>query len=208
MSDIYSYIQILLNWISLQNFFLIWMFFAVSNFLENVFPPWPGDMITVFGGFLTAQGSFGFIPLVTSTIFGNLAGGIIMYVFGSRVIHFIREHHFPLKSTFYSEEGLEETFQWFNRNSVVVVLLSRFSAGVRFFVSIVAGMTGMKLPSFLFYFTIAILVWSGMLISGGYYLGKNWDKVLEVLSVYNRVVGVIILLLVIAAVWRWKSREK
>jgi len=51
--------QILLEnfllWIVEQNILLIWLFFFFSNFLENVFPPWPGDTVTVFGGFLVAK---------------------------------------------------------------------------------------------------------------------------------------------------------
>ena len=197
-----------MNWISLQNFFLIWLFFAFSNLMENIFPPWPGDMITVFGGFLTAQKTFGIFPLISSTIAGNIAGALIMYKFGNKVIYFIRDHDFPFKSSFYSEKGLEDTFSWFNRNSVVVVLLSRFSAGVRFFVSIVAGMTGMKLHEFLFYFTLAISVWCSMLIGGGYYLGKNWNQVLEILSLYNKVIITLLFLAVAFAVVYRKIKRR
>jgi membrane protein DedA with SNARE-associated domain len=187
-----------LNWISLQDGFVIWIFFFFSNLLENVFPPWPGDTVTVFGGFLVANEdglnptSFGIMALASSTFFGNLAGAYLMLRFGHRFLNFIRRNKFPGTSSLIDDESIHRTFGWFKRNAILVVLISRFSAGIRFFVAIVAGMVGMNRYLFFSLFSIAVTLWCGLLIGGGYMLGSNWETVLEILNVYNRVILVLI----------------
>ncbi|MBE7411060.1 MAG: DedA family protein [Leptospiraceae bacterium] len=182
-----------LHWISEQNSILIWMFFFISNLTENIFPPWPGDTVTVIGGFLVAQKrNIGWGLILSSTFFGNLFGGFLMYKFGKTAIHWMHSNNFPFKKSIYNETNLQKTFDWFSNNNVWVIVLSRFSAGIRFFVSIVAGMSKMPISHFLFYFSIAIAIWCGLLIGGGFYLGKNWELILKILTIYNRVVMVAI----------------
>jgi membrane protein DedA with SNARE-associated domain len=193
-----EYLEILLRWVEMQDKILIWIFFFFSNLLENVFPPWPGDTVTVFGGFFVGQteegnpSGFGMLGLWSSTILGNLAGAFIMYKFGHRFLNFVKHRNFPFKDELYSEEKIESTFAWFRRNAVVVVVLSRFSAGIRFFVSIVAGMVHMNIFTFTFLFTLAVLLWCGLLIYGGYSVGQNWEIILEYLAIYNRIIIILI----------------
>ncbi|MCC5814631.1 MAG: DedA family protein [Leptospira sp.] len=193
-----EYLENLLQWVEMQDKILIWIFFFFSNLLENVFPPWPGDTVTVFGGFFVAQteegnpSGFGMLGLWSSTILGNLAGAFIMYKFGHRFLNFVRHRNFPFKDELYSEEKIESTFAWFRRNAVVVVILSRFSAGIRFFVSIVAGMVHMNILAFTFLFTLAVILWCGLLIYGGYSVGQNWEVILEYLAIYNRIIIIVI----------------
>lgn len=80
----------------------LWFFFAFSNFAENVFPPWPGDTITVFGGFLVARNaaSFGWLELITSTLVGNLSGAWVMYRFGQVFLYWVKEKNFRLRILF------------------------------------------------------------------------------------------------------------
>ncbi|MDV6237018.1 DedA family protein [Leptospira ellisii] len=180
----------ILNRFSETDPIFLWFFFAFSNFAENVFPPWPGDTITVFGGFLVARNpnSFGWWELGTSTLFGNLLGAWAMYRFGHHFLNWVRAKEFPFKDSLYDENSIEKTFSWFRRNAVAVVLFSRFSAGIRFFVSIVAGMVRMN--SFLFFglFGVAVFLWCGILIGSGFYLGSHWEAVLGFLEIYNKVI--------------------
>lgn len=209
-----EYLDRILEWVSLQNKALVWLFFFFSNLLENVFPPWPGDTITVFGGFFVAQtedgnpSGFGMPGLWSSTVLGNLAGALVIYRFGHRFLSFVRHRNFPFKDELYSEEKIESTLSWFRRNSILVVLASRFSAGIRFFVSIVAGMVHMNPFVFSGLFTIAVVVWCGLLIFGGYSLGQNWELIMDYLAIYNRVVMIVILTGILAYFFYQKSKKK
>ncbi|XDD44907.1 DedA family protein [Leptospira sp. WS39.C2] len=176
---------------------LLWGFFCFSNFLENVFPPWPGDTITVFSGFISSSPNspLSFLSVVLATFVGNLLGALVMYYFGERFLIFLKQTKIPLLSSFYHEENLRKTLVWFRRYEIVVVLVSRFSAGIRFFVSIVAGMSKMNIIKFVILYSIAISLWCGILLFGGSFLGNNWNQIIVILSYYNRTIGILVFLI-------------
>ncbi|WP_061246832.1 DedA family protein [Leptospira noguchii] len=180
----------ILNRFSETNPIFLWLFFAFSNFAENVFPPWPGDTVTAFGGFLLARNisAFGWTELITSTLAGNLFGAWVMYRFGRVFLDWVKEKEFPFKDSIYDEKSIEKTLSWFQSNAILVVLFSRFSAGVRFFVSIVAGMVRMKPIVFFGCFSIGVFLWCGILIVSGFYLGSHWEDLLGLLEIYNKVI--------------------
>jgi membrane protein DedA with SNARE-associated domain len=186
------------------------LFFGFSNFLENVFPPWPGDSFTVFSGFLASKpdSNFNLVELGFATLFGNWLGALLMFYFGKRVILFLRHSEISFVKKNYNEESFEKTVVWFRKYSGLLIVLSRFSAGVRFFVAIVAGMSKMSSLLFLFYYTIAISVWCGLLISSGYKLGKNWDQILVMLSAYNQFISIFIIALVFIGSGYYFFRKK
>ena len=211
--------QILLEnfllWIVEQNILLIWLFFFFSNFLENVFPPWPGDTVTVFGGFLVAKsqeiegGGFGIFGLISSTYLGNIFGAYLMIKFGDKFLKWVQIKKFPFKKELYDEKKIQKTFHWFEKNEVIVILLSRFSAGIRFFVAIIAGMVGINIFKFFLYFSISVFLWCGLLIQGGYSLGSNWGLIVEYIALYNRVffssLGLVLIIFLFYSLLKKKS---
>ncbi|TGL90378.1 DedA family protein [Leptospira congkakensis] len=189
---------------------VLWIFFCFSNFLENVFPPWPGDTVTVFSGFLSSSpGSpLSFISVVAATYLGNLLGALVMYFFGERFLYFLKRSRFLFLSTFYQEENLHKTLDWFRKYEIVVVLLSRFSAGIRFFVSIVAGMSKMNVIKFITLYSIAISLWCGLLLFGGSLLGSNWNQIIVMLSYYNQTIGIVLICIFLYFLYQiWKKRN-
>ncbi|WP_017850233.1 DedA family protein [Leptospira interrogans] len=193
----------ILNRFSETNPIFLWLFFAFSNFAENVFPPWPGDTVTAFGGFLVARNlpAFGWIELITSTLVGNLFGAWVMYRFGQIFLDWAKKKEFPFKDSIYDEQSIEKTLAWFRKNSILVVLFSRFSAGIRFFVSIVAGMVKMNPILFFGCFSIAVVLWCGILIISGFFLGSNWENVLGFLEIYNKIIITLVVLGLILFFW-------
>ncbi|EOQ88198.1 SNARE-like domain protein [Leptospira yanagawae serovar Saopaulo str. Sao Paulo = ATCC 700523] len=174
---------------------VLWAFFCFSNFLENIFPPWPGDTVTVFSGFISSSENspLSFFSVVLATYLDNLLGALTMYYFGERFLLFLKQTKIPFLSNLYHEENLRKTLGWFRKFEIVVVLVSRFSAGIRFFVSIVAGMSKMNIIKFVVLYSIAISLWCGILLSAGSFVGSNWNQIIVILSYYNRTIGVILL---------------
>lgn len=188
---------------------VLWGFFCFSNFLENVFPPWPGDTITVFSGFLSSSpGSpLSFVSVVIATYLGNLLGALVMYFFGERILQYLKRSRFPFLSALYQEENLHKTLAWFRKHELVVVLISRFSAGIRFFVSIVAGMSKMNVIKFVFLYTIAISLWCGLLLLGGSVMGTHWNQIVVILSYYNQTIGFILICLLLYFLYQIKKKR-
>lgn len=183
-----------------------WFFVFFSAFLENIFPPYPGDSVVVLGGYLWGAGKMGFASLASAVYAGNIVGAVTMYYFGEHVLGFFRK--FPNKWTreILDTEKLKKTENWFAKWGILAVVLSRFSAGIRFFVAIVAGMFRMNIFVFTISFSMATLLWNSLLIYGGYFLGDNWRKVIEYLQLYNTVL--ISLMIAGLIVWLLYRRQR
>ncbi len=195
--------------ITLPSIYLLF-FFGFSNFLENIFPPWPGDTVTVFSGFLASKPhvDFSLWELSLATLLGNWAGALLMFYSGKRIILFLRHSESIFVKKNYDDNKFEVTVGWFRKYSGLLIVFSRFSAGIRFFVAIIAGMSRMHVFAFLFYYTLAIFLWCGLLLSSGYLLGQNWDQINVILTTYNRIISVFLVALFIFFVIYYLIKKK
>lgn len=187
----------------------IYLFLIFSTFTENVFPPWPGDTFIVFSGFLMYYKILNPTMTFFITTLGNFIGAYLMYFLGEKILEFAHKSHQKIKFNFLrrlleniiSEENKIKTEALFKKWGFWFVLVSRFSAGIRYFVSIIAGITKMNLFVFSFAFFLAILIWNSLLFLGGYLLADNWKKVLEWLKYYNFTIGLIIFLIIVLIIY-------
>lgn len=184
------------------------LFIFLSAFIENVFPPYPGDTVMVFGGYLHGTDRISLPVLILAIYFGNILSATFMYFMGEKVLLFFQKY-IKIKSIreLLAPENLEHTHEWFEKYGFVAVIFSRFSAGIRFFVAIVAGMVKMNYILFLLAFSVATTIWNTLLVSGGYFLGENWEQVTEYLRVYNIIVGIIIAAVIVIAYIVIKRRK-
>ncbi|RME92628.1 MAG: DedA family protein, partial [Candidatus Hydrogenedentota bacterium] len=172
---------------------LYWAFVFFSSFIENVFPPYPGDTATVFGAYLAGKGYITLYSLILSVYLGSILGALFMYFLGTEVLKFFSKYvRFKSIRELLSEEHLTKTHDWFEKYGLWAVIFSRFSAGIRFFVAIVAGMVKMNILTFTIAFSIGTILWNALLITGGYMLGENWQQVKEYLKIYNIVIGILL----------------
>ena len=174
----------------------MYWFLFFSTILENLFPPWPGDTMVVLGGFLMAHDAVGFWGLTLVTLAGNMVGALIMYFAGEGLVALARHYQQYIKwewarnqlNELTSPESMDRTSHWFRKWGLWFVIVSRFSAGIRFFVSIIAGISRINLILFSIAFAIGVIIWNTLLIYGGYALGENWRQIMDWLRVYNVVV--------------------
>ena len=195
----------------------VYIFLGFSAIMENIFPPYPGDTVTVFCGFLAAHKVITLPWAFVSVLAGNMIGAWVMYYAGEKFLMIARKFHSHInrpkfiKNTLaglVSDEAMQKTNKWFQKSGVWVVLISRFSAGIRFFVSIVAGISKMNLVLFSFVFAIGVFIWNSILLIGGYALGDNWELILVALKVYNQVIiSIIVLAFVLYIIYRIRKKK-
>ena len=53
-----------------------------SAFMEYVFPPYPGDMATLFGAFMALSGKWSFWMVLFMVTSGSVLGALVQYFFG------------------------------------------------------------------------------------------------------------------------------
>jgi membrane protein DedA with SNARE-associated domain len=207
--------EFLLNFLQKIDPIWIHLFLIFSTFTENVFPPWPGDTFIVFAGFLMYHKVISPLTTYVSTTLGNFLGAYLMYFMGQKILEFAHFIHKKIKIKFLanllesmiSEEQMEKTQIWFNKWGFLFVVLSRFSAGIRYFVSIVAGITKMNFLLFSFGFLLGILIWNTLLFFGGYLLGENWKIILEWLKMYNILISIFIIMIIFFIIYKKRTHK-
>ncbi len=206
--------ELLTEYISSVPAWLIYLIVFGSAFLENVFPPWPSDVLLAFTGFLAAHDGISTRMLILASVGGNMAGAVVMYYSGLRLLHWMKskeEHsthavtHKILKFT--SSAEMEKAGTWFHSYGLIFVAGSRFFPGVRFFVSIIAGASHFPVIRFLIAFFAGVLVWSYILVEGGYLLGDKWQLIADILETYGKITGGISAVLITGFVlWLFRKR--
>jgi membrane protein DedA with SNARE-associated domain len=177
--------------------------------LESSSLPIPSEVVLPFAGYLVSLGQFNFwLAMAIATIAG-IAGSLMDYYIGYKGWNFLNERRI-LGRVLFSKGRFEVAAGWFNKHGAIVVFLSRLIPGFRTIVSFPAGAAKMSLAKFVAYTTAGCLVWNGLLIYFGYFLGLQWT---QVASVSHYLIIVVIVVLVAAFVgylvlWRGKAKSK
>ena len=171
--------------------------------LENVFPPIPSEVILPLAGFNSSQGSMHILLAILFATVGSVVGATVLYYVGyafgeERVRYMVRRWG---KWLGFKESDIDLADGWFDRHGGVAVMLCRVVPIVRSLISIPAGLRKMSLVTFFLFTTIGSLVWNTVLISAGYLLGDNWERVEGYVGVLQYVV--IAAVLIIGGWWVW-----
>jgi membrane protein DedA with SNARE-associated domain len=177
--------------------------------LENVFPPIPSELIMGIGGIRVGQGRMELVPLLVAGTIGTTIGNIFWYLVGY-ILGFARLK--PLVDRY----GRWLTLRWrdvewldrcFERHGEKIVFIFRFMPVFRTAVSLPAGLFRMSALRFVIWTAGGALIWNIVLVTAGYYLGANVDRIDEWLA---PIVNISIGWIVIAYLWRmvrWKDEK-
>lgn len=159
-----------------------------AAYIENIFPPIPGDVIVVLYAGLSAKGFP--VPLLwTAVLLGNLLGGTTCYFLGDKLLPLLRklEKRFQFFS-FLSKDNEEKASEQLENKGPWIIAFSRFLPGIRFFIAIIAGIIKIKPWKFYISFMIGVLLWNSLLIFAGRILVEDWASIKQVLGQYTVVV--------------------
>ncbi|MFH1934561.1 MAG: DedA family protein [Pseudomonadota bacterium] len=180
---------------------LIYFFLGLGAFVENVFPPIPGDTITAFGAFLVGTKRLHFFGVYFATTLGSLAGFMSLFWVGSLLGRrfFIERDYW-----FFKAEDIIRAEKWFRKYGYFLVLLNRFFPGIRSVISITGGISKLKASKVAWLALISSCAWNLIWIAFGYMLGNNWetarDKMSYFLVRYNFAILILLGLVVVCFV--------
>lgn len=146
----------------------------LSAVIENLFPPIPGDTITVFGAFLVGTGRLNYLLVYLSTTLGSVIGFTLLFQIGRALG---KEFFLRGKYRIFSSQNILEAERWFARFGYLAVLANRFLPGIRSAISLVAGLSMLSTIRIFFYALISSSLWNLIWIHMGYTLGTNWITV-------------------------------
>lgn len=160
-----------------------------SAMVEYVFPPFPGDMVTVFGGILVSAYSWSLVPVFCTSLLGSLLGGLLAFWTGQK---FKQKGH-AVNSP--PDNKLARMLKHFHRYGTLYLLFNRFLPGVRPLIFVAAGLADTKASKVLLLSAISTFVWTTLLMYAGSKVGRNLKTVETWLKNYTTIIVIAALLL-------------
>lgn len=174
--------------------FWIYAFLFVASFVENIFPPIPGDFITVSGGALAASGRLNIIAVFLLVYAGGILSMMLIYYLGrSKGRDFFVKKNYKM----FSREDIPRLENWFNKRGAVLLIFNRFIVGVRAVIALVAGISRYNPIKKFIFVSISFWIFNGLLLFSSYLFVINFDSVFYYLRLYEKIVWPIIIVIVI-----------
>jgi membrane-associated protein len=172
-------VEYLTKLIELAGYFGYGILFLII-FFES-FPPTfflPGDSLLFIAGFLASQDHFDITLLIETLFIASIFGYIFSYLMGKKLREFI------LKSNdkyWFKKKHLDYTEEFYKKYGIKALIIGRFVPIVRSFNPTLAGASDMDYKKFMKYTLVGGFLWTTVVTSLGFYLGKkipNGDKLL------------------------------
>ncbi len=144
--------------------------------LESSSLPIPSEVVLPFAGYLVSAGQLNFWVVVVIATFAGILGSLIDYYIGLKGGTFVSQKRL-LGRVLSSTNQLEVAARWFNRHGAMMVFASRVIPGFRTVISFPAGAAKMPLAKFIAFTSAGCLLWNGLLVYFGYFLGTRWHQV-------------------------------
>ncbi len=187
----------------LDGFALVMLLFviAVSTLVSE-------DLTCIATGLLVAAGRISFLPGTLACLVGIFVGDMLLYAAG-RFIGRPALLRAPLKWMLRPAD-VERSSKWFEEKGPTVIILSRFVPGTRLPTYFAAGLFRTHALRFVFYFLLACIAWTPVLVGLAMWLGAEMWHYFELFEDYVWVAGVGLVLLILigtrillpAATWR------
>jgi membrane protein DedA with SNARE-associated domain len=172
-------------------------------FVENIFivgSVIPGETIQVAAGFVSSSGAIDPFLVWAVAFTGSFVGGNVSYFVGRRGGRPMIERFFERLRI--SRKRLTAAEAYFEKHGSVTVFLARWVAGVKNLAPAIAGMSKMPVGLFELYSFLGALVYTSLLVAGGYFFGEYLDVVVDIVK--GTAWGALLLVLVIVAYTRWR----
>lgn len=158
------------------------------------------DAACIAAGVLAGQGRISFELGLSACIAGIFAGDILLYwvgrAFGWRVLES------KIFGRFISKRAVSESSAWLENKGASAVFLSRFVPGLRLPTYLAAGFLKTNFGKFAFYFIVAALVWTPILVGTAYVSGSflSGGLILQAIAIF-------VLIKLVFHFRSWKNRQ-
>ena len=174
--------------------------------VEYLFPPFPGDTVTLFGAFLITRHGWSMPLVFLSVMIGSAVGSMADYGIGVWCRERYAQGRF-LKNP-RARQAVDRVLAGFAKHGEIYVVVNRFLPAVRAVFFIAAGMAGLRPGRVLLFSMLSAAAWNALIIGAGYAAGASWDRIKELFRVYSiaawSVVGAAVLFFVV----RWYLRRR
>jgi len=180
-------IQNILNQLVMLPPWISGVFFFVSAILQLTFPPYPGDTIFAFGGYLSSRGMAGgslliFLSYWLGTLFSSYGLFELGYWKGEKLLNtrFMIRYFPPTKQV--------SARKWLLKYGIIILFLCKFIPGLNSLLIIFGGVFKYQKVWAYIGIGLAALVHNVLFFMAGRAVGKNYHAISQFLASYNKIV--------------------
>lgn len=178
----------ILHWLAGGATFWAYLVLLLAALLEYVFPPFPGDAITLFGVFLTITAGYHGPTVFLAITVGSILGSFLAYGFGRRLAG-TADHERPrLLRGPRATRALSAIAVRFDRHGAAYLVVNRFVPALRALVFVAAGIARIPAWKIFVFGGSSAMLWNGALFLAGWAAGRSWDR-LQTMSTHYAIVA-------------------
>ena len=169
-------------------------------FLENAGVPVPGETALLAGAVLAHAGRLSLVWVIATAVAGAILGDNLGFFIGRRGGRALAERYG--RHVGLTRYRLKQFDEFFARHGGRTVFIARFITGLRVFGAVLAGGSGLRWPSFLFYNASGAVVWASAVGLAGFLVGESWELLERWIGRTSLVGLAIVVVIVVIAVAR------
>ena len=199
--------QEVLDWFSGLSPVLTHLLLGLSALIEYVFPPFPGDTVTLAGAALSATAGLAWWSVWMVLTAGSTLGGVAAWAFGRSIGR--RQERWPtFLRTERARKNLETLRERFEKRGAVYLAVNRFVPAFRSLFFVAAGISGLRLSAVVLWGGLSAALWNGLVFAVGFSVGSNIDELERIFSRYQSAAYVALASLAALASLVWLIRRR
>lgn len=199
-------INALLDQVFTYGSFWVYLAIVAACFLENIFPPFPGDSFIVAAGGLVALGRLDLVISLTLIVVAGMSSVMLLYFMGRR---FGRSYFVRKNFKYFSTADIARMEERFNRWGAVILIGSRFVVGMRSVLAVVAGISRYPASRMALFSTVSYIIFCSVLFFAAFKLVENLETIEYYIRTYNQIaVTLVTILVVLWIVRKVRARRK
>ncbi len=178
----------------------------LSAIVENLFPPIPGDTVTLIGAYFVGRGHLSFAGVLVSTTLGSVVGFMILFWIAYKLEKSFFESG---RIKWVKQSQLDRVESLFHKFGYWIIAANRFLSGIRSVISISAGMAKLNFITVTALATLSALIWNGVIIYAGAFIGKSWQEIQGYINLYNKFIfSVLVTAGIVALIYYFLFKRK
>ena len=203
-------INALFDWLSQLPMLIGLLILGASAGIEYIFPPFPGDAITLVGAMLIPLAKWPIGWVFLAVLLGSLMGAAINWRVGRWLVDAQRHtwlHRWLGQPNV--ERRITTLTERFAKHGSIYICLNRFLPAFRALFFIAAGMANVPFWRVMGFGAISAALWNGALLGVGWLVGFNLQALERLLKQYSVVVwSVLGLFLIGYLLFQWRKRRQ
>ncbi|MDF2675504.1 MAG: DedA family protein [Clostridiales bacterium] len=165
---------------------LAYIFFFLNSVIQVLFPPYPGDSVVIFEGYLSSRGLLNTPLLFLLTYAGTFLSSVFLYILSQRLGEKLVETKFIKK--YFDTKKIYKLENWFNKYGGIAILINRFIPGLGSLTLIGAGLFKLKPISAIISISISSLLHNILLFMAGRLTGDNMLLLQQFVGEYKKLI--------------------